>query len=274
MGDIWLAPSSCTSAERDRADHFRRGGLDQGRASPLLVGAASRRARLTTCMTTTASRPASSTSASASPRYGRPRHRPIPASVATCRATPAATPSPFTFTSTKAGSTFQCSIDGSAFTGCTSPYQTPVLSDGSHTFAVRSIDSVGNASAPTRYTWTVNTAPPTAPTIDTKPSDPSNNAQPSLAFSDSDSGVSFQCNIDGGSFAGCTSPSAIGAGRRLTRSVEAVSTSNGVSDHHLDGRHDAAAGAVADEHRPPTTPAPAPASASATPRRASHSNAS
>jgi hypothetical protein len=116
----------------------------------------------------------------------------------------------FKFTDPDGSAAFQCSIDGSTFTGCTSPYQTPVLSDGSHTFAVRSIDSVGNASAPTSYTWTVNTAPPTAPTIDTKPSDPSNNAQPSLGFSDRDSGVSFQCNIDGGSFSGCTSPSAIG----------------------------------------------------------------
>ena len=112
----------------------------------------------------------------------------------------------FKFNDPDASASFQCSIDGSAFTGCTSPYQTPVLGDGSHTFAVRSIDSVGNASAPTSYTWTVNTAPPTAPTIDTKPSDPSNNAQPSLGFSDSDSNVSFQCNLDGGSFSGCTSP--------------------------------------------------------------------
>ena len=116
----------------------------------------------------------------------------------------------FKFNDPDASASFQCSIDGSAFTGCTSPYQTPVLSDGSHTFAVRSIDSVGNASAATSYTWTVNTAPPTAPTIDTKPSDPSNNAQPSLGFSDSDSNVSFQCNIDGGSFSGCTSPFATG----------------------------------------------------------------
>ena len=116
----------------------------------------------------------------------------------------------FKFNDPDASASFQCSIDGASFTGCTSPYQTPVLSDGSHTFAVRSIDSVGNASAATSYTWTVNTAPPTAPTIDTKPSDPSNNAQPSLGFSDSDSGVSFQCNLDGGGFSGCTSPFATG----------------------------------------------------------------
>jgi hypothetical protein len=112
----------------------------------------------------------------------------------------------FKFTDPDPSASFQCSIDGSSFTGCTSPYQTPVLSDGSHTFAVRSIDSVGNASAATRYTWTVNTSPSAAPTIDTKPSDPSNNVQPSLAFSDTDSNVSFQCNIDGGGFSACISP--------------------------------------------------------------------
>ena len=116
----------------------------------------------------------------------------------------------FKFTDPDGSVAFQCSIDGAAFTGCTSPYQAPTLSDGSHTFAVRSIDSAGNTSPATSYTWTVNTAPPAAATIDTKPSDPSNNAQPSLAFSDTDSNVSFQCNLDGGGFSGCTSPLAIG----------------------------------------------------------------
>ena len=116
----------------------------------------------------------------------------------------------FKFTDPDGSAAFQCSLDGASFTGCTSPYQTPVLSDGPHTFAVRSIDSAGNVSAATSYTWTVNTSPPTAPTIDTKPSDPSNSAQPSLSFSDSDSGVSFQCSLDGGAFSGCTSPSTTG----------------------------------------------------------------
>ena len=116
----------------------------------------------------------------------------------------------FAFTDPEASTSFQCRIDNAPFAACTSPYQAPVLSDGSHTFSVRAVDSAGNLGAASSYAWTVNTAPSAAPTIDTKPSDPSNNAQPSLAFSDSDSTVSFQCNLDSGGFSACTSPFATG----------------------------------------------------------------
>ena len=116
----------------------------------------------------------------------------------------------FAFTDPEASTSFQCRIDNAPFAACTSPYQAPTLSDGSHTFSVRAVDSAGNLGAASSYTWTVNTAPSAAPTIDTKPSDPSNNAQPSLAFSDSDSTVSFQCSLDSGGFSACTSPFATG----------------------------------------------------------------
>ena len=112
----------------------------------------------------------------------------------------------FAFTDPEASTSYQCRIDNAPFAACTSPYQAPTLSDGSHTFSVRAVDSAGNLGAASSYTWTVNTTPSAAPTIDTKPSDPSNNAQPSLSFSDSDSTVNFQCSIDGGGFSACTSP--------------------------------------------------------------------
>lgn len=50
----------------------------------------------------------------------------------------------FTFHSSKAGSTFQCSLDGKPWLGCASPFSTPTLALGSHTFSVRAIDSLGN----------------------------------------------------------------------------------------------------------------------------------
>jgi alpha-tubulin suppressor-like RCC1 family protein len=48
------------------------------------------------------------------------------------------------FTSSEAGSTFECSVDGRAFAPCTSPTALH-LASGSHTFSVRARDAAGNA---------------------------------------------------------------------------------------------------------------------------------
>jgi len=62
----------------------------------------------------------------------------------------------FEFTS-EAGATFECRLDGGAYTACTSPFTVPNLPGGSHTFEVRARDAAGNVQAtPTTFTWTVN----------------------------------------------------------------------------------------------------------------------
>jgi hypothetical protein len=49
----------------------------------------------------------------------------------------------FTFTASDPGATFQCSLDDSALAACASPFTTPALTDGSHTFSVRSVNAAG-----------------------------------------------------------------------------------------------------------------------------------
>jgi hypothetical protein len=67
----------------------------------------------------------------------------------------------FSFSSSEAGSTFQCSRDGSAFSACTSPKSYSSLSQGSHTFQVRAVNSTGKADpSPASRSWFVDTAVP------------------------------------------------------------------------------------------------------------------
>jgi len=68
----------------------------------------------------------------------------------------------FTFSGTDvvtatADLTYECSLDSSPFSSCTSPHSFIRLPDGDHTFSVAAIDLAGN-KAHIPFTWTINTA--------------------------------------------------------------------------------------------------------------------
>lgn len=63
--------------------------------------------------------------------------------------------STFEFSSSKSGVTFECSLDGSAFTGCESPAIYINLHDGAHVFSVRGRDVAGNVTT-ANWSWTVD----------------------------------------------------------------------------------------------------------------------
>ena len=112
-----------------------------------------------------------------------------------------------TLSADESGATFECSLDGAAWAACTSPVDLTGLVDGQHTLRVRATDVAGNTGAVATRTWTVDTVAPGAPAVQlaTAPTTPSSDPAPSIAFG-GDAGATFQCRLDGGAWAACTSP--------------------------------------------------------------------
>ncbi|MEZ4365890.1 MAG: hypothetical protein R2939_06335 [Kofleriaceae bacterium] len=115
-------------------------------------------------------------------------------------ATPVAT---FAFTAADAAS-FTCEIIGLVPEAtCTSPYVTPALADGEHTFVVRAVDAVGNPGS-ADHAWTVDATPPTL-TITAAPGPVTSNPVATVAFT-VDEPATTTCSLDGAAPAPCTSP--------------------------------------------------------------------
>jgi hypothetical protein len=111
----------------------------------------------------------------------------------------------FTFSSSEADSTLECSLDSATYTACTSPKGYTNLSDGSHTFSVKATDAAGNTdTSPASTTWTVDTTAPET-TIDSGPSGTITIAEATFEFS-SEEGAAFECRLDGAAYSACTSP--------------------------------------------------------------------
>jgi hypothetical protein len=113
----------------------------------------------------------------------------------------------FSFRSTDASATFECRFDGAPFTPCSSPWTTDPLSDGSHTFAVRAIDSGANPDpTPATRSFTVDTTSPDT-AVAAKRQITTRKKRALVSFSlFSEPGAGFQCSIDFLAFFPCGSP--------------------------------------------------------------------
>ena len=85
--------------------------------------------------------------------------------------------------------TFECQLDGSGFSACTSPQTYNDLIDGEHTFNVQAKDSAGNTDpTPASQSWTVDATAPTLAEITSVPT-PDNNSSPSYTFNSTEAGA-------------------------------------------------------------------------------------
>ena len=105
---------------------------------------------------------------------------------------------PLTFSSGEQAR-FECSLDGAAFTACSTPYAPTGLAAGQHTVDVRAIDGANNVDAtPASRTFTVG-APAT---ITDGPPEVTDNPTPTFTFTATDA----QCSLDDAPFTACSSP--------------------------------------------------------------------
>jgi len=112
----------------------------------------------------------------------------------------------FSFSGPEANLRYACSLDGAAYTTCTSPASYSNLAQGTHNFGVRATDAAGNAGSPTTATWRVDTVAPPAPALTTKPTNPTTNATNDFAWTIAESGTTSECSLENGAWGPCSSP--------------------------------------------------------------------
>jgi hypothetical protein len=133
------------------------------------------------------------------------------------------------------GGSFECALDGGAWTPCASPLALGPLTDGLHTWSVRQTDDAANVGAASTITWTLDTTAPAAPTLETAPAGSTTATSATFAWT-GEPGGSFECALDGGSWSPCTSPHtatgfALGAHTWSVRQTDAVGHTGTAATH-------------------------------------------
>ncbi|MEI7931064.1 MAG: hypothetical protein WCH97_06060, partial [Actinomycetes bacterium] len=76
----------------------------------------------------------------------------------------------------ESGASFTCSVDGGAYSACTSPKSLTLLSEGAHSLAVKQTDLAENLSEASTASWVVDRTVPLAPVLTRRPASPSNSS--------------------------------------------------------------------------------------------------
>jgi hypothetical protein len=123
----------------------------------------------------------------------------------------ASTSAIFSFSADDPAATFECSLDGAAFSSCTSPKTYTGLAEGAHSFQVRATDQAGNTDpTPAVRNWTVDVTPPPAPVI-TSPPDGSTNTTGNITVAGTAEAGAVVEVFDGATSKGTTTASGTGA---------------------------------------------------------------
>ncbi len=105
------------------------------------------------------------------------------------------------FSSSTDEATFECSLDGAAWSACASPLSYDGLADGEHTFSVRAVYGGLSGPEPASARWTTEATPPPAPTIAALPSAARTDA--TFQLGGLVEGATLECQLDGGAWTPC-----------------------------------------------------------------------
>ena len=114
----------------------------------------------------------------------------------------------FTFTDTKPGATFTCSLvlqtAADSFSPCSSPKTYAAQPDGAYRFVAKD-----NAGSTAQFLFTIDTTPPVV-TFTSNPANPLQSTTANFGFTSNEAGTTFQCSFGPqaapDAFAACTSP--------------------------------------------------------------------
>jgi len=113
----------------------------------------------------------------------------------------------FTFSADESNCEFSCQLDGGTWSTWSSAGSINYTNvpDGAHNFLVKARDAAGNEDlTPATSNWESDYYAPET-TIDTTPSDPSNQTTATITYSASESDCTFTTSIDGGAWSGWSS---------------------------------------------------------------------
>lgn len=104
------------------------------------------------------------------------------------------------FTFEDAGATTTtCRLDEGPAEPCSSPWETPALSEGRHTVTVNATDAAGNSGSDSA-SFGVSFAPPET-TITSGPTGTMHEGSATFSFTSSKPGSTFECRVDGADWA-------------------------------------------------------------------------
>jgi hypothetical protein len=124
--------------------------------------------------------------------------------------------------------TFECALGSATPAPCSSPYTTDPLADGAYHLEVRAFDAAMNPGDPATRDFTIDTTPPETVIVSAPPAR-TTERNPAVEFmaGPGEAAASFECSLDNGAFAACTSPwrpgtLALGAHRIEVRALDAL----------------------------------------------------